>query len=117
MGDGKKSKSVIVGWRYFMGVQFALCQGPVDKIRRIIIGEREAWIGSIIAETPRSGLTSLTCLVAMTVRVVLLDTSMSSWVHRTNRRNAYLAKHQGATCPAYRGLVNARIQVVHVVIR
>lgn len=52
MGNGWRKEKIIVShcryWRYFMGVQIvSLCQGPVDAIRRIIVGEREAWSGLV----------------------------------------------------------------------
>lgn len=44
MGSGKK---VTVGYYYYLGLHFGLCQGPVDEVQRIIVGERDAWSGSI----------------------------------------------------------------------
>ncbi len=41
------SKRVTVGYRYFMGLHFGICYGPVDAIRRIIVGDREAWSGNV----------------------------------------------------------------------
>ncbi len=41
-----KKKKVTVGYRYFMGLHFALCHGPIDKFRKITAGERDAWAGS-----------------------------------------------------------------------
>ena len=33
------STTVVKGYRYFVGVQFALCRGPIDSLRRAWIGE------------------------------------------------------------------------------
>lgn len=44
-----KSKDVIVGYKYYMGVHAALCHGPVDNLSELIVGERSAWQGSITA--------------------------------------------------------------------
>ena len=41
------SKDVTVGFRYYIGIQFALCRGPVDHISRIWIGEEEVWSGLV----------------------------------------------------------------------
>lgn len=41
------SKRVTVGYRYFMGLHFGVCYGPVDSIRRLVVGDREAFSGEI----------------------------------------------------------------------
>jgi len=48
MGSKKK---VTVGYRYYMGLHFGLCHGPVDQVQRIDVGEREAWSGSVTANS------------------------------------------------------------------
>lgn len=40
---GGKSKSVTVGYRYFMGVHMVVCQGVVDTINKIVVGEKLAY--------------------------------------------------------------------------
>jgi hypothetical protein len=45
MGAGSKKQTV--GYEYSMGVQLALCHGPVDAVTELIIGERSAWTGSV----------------------------------------------------------------------
>ncbi|SDX82802.1 phage tail protein [Roseicitreum antarcticum] len=37
------SKSQTVGFRYALGMQLALCHGPVDAIREILVDRRTAW--------------------------------------------------------------------------
>lgn len=44
MGGSKKQT---VGYRYFMGLHFGLCQGPVDALLEIRGGDRTAWKGSV----------------------------------------------------------------------
>lgn len=39
------SKKVTVGYRYFLGMHLALCHGVVDRISRIRVGGKVAWIG------------------------------------------------------------------------
>lgn len=39
------STNVTIGYKYFLGVQFGLCTGPVDSLRRIWIGDDEVWSG------------------------------------------------------------------------
>ena len=41
------SKRIITGFRYNVGIQFGLCRGPVDKCKRV-------WIGDTVVATPSS---------------------------------------------------------------
>ncbi len=34
------SEDVTVGFRYFVGIQFALCRGPVDELRKVWVGDK-----------------------------------------------------------------------------
>lgn len=43
MGGSKKQT---IGYRYFMGLHFGLCHGPVDALLEIRGGDRTAWNGS-----------------------------------------------------------------------
>ena len=43
MGSKKAKQKV---FRYFMGLHFGLCHGPVDRFLRFIVGDREAWAGN-----------------------------------------------------------------------
>ncbi|WP_209426692.1 phage tail protein [Pararhodobacter sp. SW119] len=40
---GGRSKSQTVGYRYSLGMHLALCHGPVDAIREILVDRRSAW--------------------------------------------------------------------------
>lgn len=42
-----KSSSVTVGYEYFMGLHFGVCYGPVDALKRIVVGKRIAWQGNV----------------------------------------------------------------------
>lgn len=44
MGGSKKQT---VGYKYFMGLHFGLCHGPVDALLKIRGGDRDAWDGSM----------------------------------------------------------------------
>lgn len=48
---GSSNKSVVVGYRYFMGVQIALAHGPVDNIYRLIGENNVAWSGNVTDNT------------------------------------------------------------------
>lgn len=96
---------ITVGYRYFMGVQLAVCHGPVDSVKRIIIGEREAWSGSVVAnETININKPELFGGESREGGVVGdVDIEMG---HIDQGRNAYLSLHQSDTCPAYRGVLS-----------
>lgn len=42
---GGSSKSQTVGYKYYLGMHQALCHGPVDKLIRIRVDRRCAWVG------------------------------------------------------------------------
>jgi hypothetical protein len=46
-------KRVITGFRYYLGVQFAICRGPNCVIRRIWVGEDEVWSGTAASDATR----------------------------------------------------------------
>ena len=41
-----KKKEVTIGYRYFLGVHFALCHGPADAVTHISVDERNVWSGN-----------------------------------------------------------------------
>ena len=40
---GGRRKKQTVGYRYRIGMHLVLCQGPVDAVQEIQIGDRSAW--------------------------------------------------------------------------
>ncbi len=43
MGGGSKKQTV--GYKYYLGVHMILCHGPIDKITRLDVDDRNAWTG------------------------------------------------------------------------
>lgn len=41
------SRYVTVGYKYYLGIHFVLCQGPVDRLIGIMVDEKVAWSGSL----------------------------------------------------------------------
>lgn len=41
------SKKVTVGYKYYVGMHMILCHGPVDRLLRIQVDERDVWSGSL----------------------------------------------------------------------
>ena len=44
---GGSSKKVTVGYKYYVGMHMALCHGPIDKLVRIRVGGKDAWVGGV----------------------------------------------------------------------
>ena len=43
------SKSVVIGYRYYMGIHMGLGRGPVNELVEIKAGGNTAWSGSVTA--------------------------------------------------------------------
>lgn len=95
--------SVTVGYEYYAGIHMIACHGPVDKLSRIIVGEREAWTGTqtttgqiFIDARELFGGKKREGGVEGYVDVLMGEAAQA--------QNAYLASKLGATVPAFRGL-------------
>lgn len=101
------SKKVTVGYRYYMGLHFGLCHGPVDSVKEVLVGDRTAWSGgqtetgmiSINAPNLFGGDDKEGGIVGDLS--ILMGTSGQSV-------NSYLQAKLGATkIPAFRGILSA----------
>lgn len=45
------SKKTTLGYKYYLGVQLAVCHGAVDSVSELIVGERLAWSGDVTASS------------------------------------------------------------------
>ncbi len=106
MSSGSKSKSVTVGYRYYMGLHFGICHGPVDSLMNIEIGTRAAWSGNqtsngaiYINQPTLFGGDKREGGIQGTLDVMLGGSTQGT--------NSYLASKQGTPQPAYRGLLTA----------
>lgn len=101
-----KNKKVTVGYRYYLGLHFGLCHGPVDAVQKVVVGEREAWVG----EQTASGSLAIYApeLFGGDKReggiVGFLDVAMGE---STQAENGYLVSQLGAGIPAFRGILSA----------
>ncbi len=93
----------VIGYRYFVGMHMIACHGPVDRVRKIIVGEKVAWEGSATSSTQivinkpklfggRKGEGG----VAGAVDFMFGDADQE--------QNGYLAAMTDPSAPAYRGL-------------
>jgi hypothetical protein len=47
MSGGKGSKKYTIGHKYYASVHMAICHGPIDYLRRIIVGDKAVWNGTV----------------------------------------------------------------------
>lgn len=103
---GGSSKRVTTGYRYYMGLHFGLCHGPVDAVHDVIVGERLAWTG---AQTTSGELPiSASELFGGDKREGgvegVLDIMMGE---PAQAANGYLVSKLGSVIPAFRGILSA----------
>lgn len=103
MGSSKKQT---VGYKYYMGLHFGLCHGPVDSVKQVLVGDRSAWSGNqtetgtiaIMANKLFGGDEKEGGIVGDLS--ILMGTSGQSV-------NSYLQSKIGANIPAFRGILSA----------
>ena len=103
---GGSSKKTTVGYRYYMGLHFGICHGPVDSVQEVIVGERLAW--NNVQATSGSLVIASGELFGGDKREGgvegVLDVMMGEPAQATN---SYLADKIGAGIPAFRGILSA----------
>lgn len=99
---GKSKKAVTVGYRYYLGLHFGFCHGPIDALERIEVGDRAAWSGSqtvsgqIYVNSPGLfGGEEKEGGIQGTTDVMMGESSQGI--------NSYLQSKQGNPQPGYRG--------------
>lgn len=126
MGGSKKQT---IGYRYFMGLHFGLCHGPVDALLEIRGGDRTAWNGGEIQELLYYGLQGPQFQIHPATGPITASQQIRIWApdlwggerkeggidgvadvmmgEPTQQANAYLASQMpGVPMPAFRGLLS-----------
>lgn len=109
---GGSSKSVTVGYKYYVGMHLVLCHGPVDKLLRIRVDDRDAWLGSrdggaiTINQPSLFGGESREGGIQGTVD---FETG-----HAEQGQNSYLLSKLGEFVPAFRGVVGMVLRQVYM---
>lgn len=112
MGGGS-SKKQTVGYKYYLGAHMALCHGPVDKISRIAVDDREAWSGSVTnnsnininkpelfgGEKREGGISG---------RIAIMMGGL------TQKADSYLVNKLPGLVPSFRGVVSAVLAKVYM---
>ena len=109
---GGSSKKVTVGYKYYLGAHMVLGHGPFDKITRIEIDDREAYLGNATGGTILINKPSLFGGDSREGGVSgAVDIDMGE---ETQTRNTYLQSVLGDAIPAFRGVVSAVLNQVYV---
>ena len=130
------SKSVTIGYKYYLGMHMVVCHGPVDEVQKIIVGERVAWAGqrythSFISLTGKSGWTESgsphPTTVSEQIHVEAPDLfggekkegGVSGQVdimmgEPTQAKNSYLVGQLGSVIPAFRGVLSIVLRKCYV---
>jgi hypothetical protein len=100
---GGSSKKVTVGYKYYLGMHMIWCHGPVDKLLRIRVDKRDAWVGNHLGgplAINAEGLFGGKSREGGVSGLVDLEMGLP-----TQPRNSYLQSQLGSVIPAFRGVV------------
>lgn len=102
-----------IGYKYSMGMHMILCHGPVDKLSKIVAGDREAWSGSVTSNTSLNinkpelfGGEQKEGGIVGTVDIMMGAADQTP--------NSYLVSQLGSIMPAFRGVVSAVLRKVYI---
>ena len=102
MGGSKKQT---IGYRYFMGLHFGLCHGPIDAFLELRGGDRTAWSGLVTASQPIQ--VSAPGLWGGEKKEGGIEGTLDVMMGEpTQQANSYLAGVIGGPMPAFRGMLS-----------
>lgn len=101
---GGHSKKQTVGYRYFLGLHFVLCHGPIDNISRLTVADRVAWSGTNTGGTNEVNAPSMFGGDDREGGVCgKMDVELGG---SSQVQNDYLVSQLGSEVPFYRGVVS-----------
>lgn len=109
MGSKKK---VTIGYRYFMGVHFVLCQEEVDAVLAIYVGSRLAWSGNV-TKSGRIHINNPELFGGEKREGGIVGDVDLAFGERTQAKNDYLMSVLGPNIPAFRGVTSAILRRVY----
>lgn len=102
---GGSSKKQVTGYKYYLGLHFGVCHGPVDGIGQIEVGERIAWEG--LADENTRIRVRKNDLFGGKEREGGVDTFVDVMMGGpAQAKNDYLVSQLGEVQPAYRGITS-----------
>lgn len=102
---GGKSQEIVIGYKYYLGVQVILTQGEVDAVTKVVIGEREAYSGNLTV--PSSIYINKPELFGGDKREGGVVGVVAFTSGQTSTQDSYLVSILGPNVPAYIGLTTA----------
>lgn len=107
------ASSVTIGYKYYLGAHLVICHGPVDSVQKVIVGDREAWVGNAAnsqqiyinapelfgGEKKEGGIQGY-------VDIMMGEASQA--------KNSYLQARLGNTIPAFRGVLSLVLRKIYI---
>lgn len=106
------SKKVTVGYKYYVGMHMILCHGPVDRLLRIQVDERDVWDGRLSGGQ-----------IALNQPNVFGGESREGGIqgavdfeagHAAQEQNSYLLSKLGSYVPSFRGVAGMVLRQIYV---
>ncbi len=106
------SKKVTVGYKYYLGIYMVLCHGPIDKITKVMVDNKDAWTGNATGGTITVDASDLFGGEKREGGISgKIDVMMGE---STQVKNTYLQSMLGSSIPAFKGVVSAVLNQVYV---
>lgn len=102
---GGSSKQVI-GYRYYLGLHMAICHGPVKQLNRILVGKREAFVGTVSASSTIN-IFKPELFGGDKKEGGIVGVADIMFGENSQTENAYLQSQLGTDIPAFRGVLTA----------
>ena len=109
---GGSSKSVTVGYKYYVGMHMVLCRGPVDYMKEALVDDKSALLGNFGSGTYGIFKEDLFGGESREGGVSGLFDVMNG--ESTQTVNSYLASKLGALVPAFRGVLSVVLRQMYL---
>lgn len=101
---GGSSKSVTVGYKYYVGMHMVLCRGPVDYLKEALVDDKTALLGNFVSGTYSISKNNLFGGESREGGVSGLLDVMGG--ESTQTVNSYLSSKLGSLVPSFRGVLS-----------
>lgn len=102
---GGSSKQVI-GYRYYLGLHMAICHGPIKQLNRILVGKRNAFVGTVSSSSTIE-IFKPDLFGGDKKEGGIVGVADIMFGENSQTENAYLQSNLGTAIPAFRGVVSA----------
>jgi hypothetical protein len=103
-GKGGGSKSVTVGYKYYMGMHMVICHGPVDSLNQIYAGERQ--IRGLVSSSSRILISAENVFGGEEKEGGIKGYVDVMFGEPTQTANSYLQSKVSSQMPAFRGVLS-----------